>query len=906
MKYTYKKRYNSKLISTFLVLIVLLFIASLSYIISKETFSERASSYGIYDGVNYRLTASGLLIIGKNGETQTFANNNRNRTSYPWYATNIKQVRFEGNVVGKGSFQSMFENQTELYSFDGRNFNTSSITDMSNMFSGCGNLAYLNLDTFDTSNVTNMTNMFNSTPKIRVIRLGANFSFKSNSSFSTGTWQKEDESISYTSYELTQNYDGNTMSGLYRNIEKKAYAILYSNGELVFQIGDTEDSTRGSVIGKYTDFETTKYTSSSSIPWYSNVSSITSVSIEDPIISKSLEYIFSNMSNINEINLKNLITSETQYFNSIFAGCNNLKEVNMENIDFSNYNQYSYAMMSISSGTFTNLITLNVSNSIMPKKMESFFGGMTNLKNLYLDNINTYNTTNIQSAFAGCKNIEELDLSDLDTRNCNSLLNIFSGMDSLKTLTLGTNTINYETTTTTIGISGVWQDEENEKKPLQVILNNYENEIGRYTKLEEAYAILYDSGDLVFQRNNTIDPTRGEVVATYTDFENKGNDNYWREKNNDYQIKVYILDEIVPYQTFGWFCNIISIEGIENLNTKNVVDMSSMFEGAKITSLDLGTFDTRNVEDMEFMFNDCKELKELDLSNFDTSKCKKMRWMFSHCDNLEELNLSSFNTSNVTAMDRMFRGSMKLKQLDLSNFDTSNVTDMYQMFEDCKGIENLDLSSFSINDTTCTIFLFNNCSSLKTLKLGTNWKFLPDEHTDLTKSWLRDGDTTIYTAEELTTNYNGSTMAGTYRVVSLLTITEQVKGSLANTNKNFNFTINVKDDGVGINSTHAYTGNKTGILEFNNGNAIFTLKHGESITVYLPIDNDYTITQVSDGYTLAKTNDTGTLDSDKTASFINTLNGTTPTGVFLNIIPYIIMLIIGTVGLLWIRSFKRI
>ena len=69
---------------------------------------------------------------------------------------------------------------------------------------------------------------------------------------------------------------------------------------------------------------------------------------------------------------------------------------------------------------------------------------------------------------------------------------------------------------------------------------------------------------------------------------------------------------------------------------------------------------------------------------------------------------------------------------------------------------------------------------------------------------------------------------------------------------------------------------------------------------------NYTITQNSDGYILAKNNDTGTLDSDKTASFINTLNGTTPTGRFLNLIPYIIMLIIGTIGLLWIKSFKRI
>ena len=34
--------------------------------------------------------------------------------------------------------------------------------------------------------------------------------------------------------------------------------------------------------------------------------------------------------------------------------------------------------------------------------------------------------------------------------------------------------------------------------------------------------------------------------------------------------------------------------------------------------------------------------------------------------------------------------------------------------------------------------------------------------------------------------------------------------------------------------------------------------------------------------------------------------GTTPSGIFLDLIPYVLMVIFGISGLLWIKSFKRI
>ena len=52
------------------------------------------------------------------------------------------------------------------------------------------------------------------------------------------------------------------------------------------------------------------------------------------------------------------------------------------------------------------------------------------------------------------------------------------------------------------------------------------------------------------------------------------------------------------------------IEGIENLNTKKVTNMGSMFSGCyDLTQLDLSNFDTQNVENMSDMFVSCMSLK---------------------------------------------------------------------------------------------------------------------------------------------------------------------------------------------------------------------------------------------------------------------------------------------------------
>ena len=100
------------------------------------------------------------------------------------------------------------------------------------------------------------------------------------------------------------------------------------------------------------------------------------------------------------------------------------------------------------------------------------------------------------------------------------------------------------------------------------------------------------------------------------------------------------------------------INGLDRLNTENVVNMSGMFEH-------------------------CYELTSIDVSHFNTSNVTNMSHMFNWCDKLTYVDVSGFDTSKVTNMEEMFINCMKLPSIDVSGFDTSNVTDMSMMFRSC-------------------------------------------------------------------------------------------------------------------------------------------------------------------------------------------------------------------------------
>ena len=175
--------------------------------------------------------------------------------------------------------------------------------------------------------------------------------------------------------------------------------------------------------------------------------------------------------------------------------------------------------------------------------------------------------------------------------------------------------------------------------------------------------------------------------------------------------------------TRQWFYgmnNLVSIIGLENLNTSKVTDMYGMFGSCfSLKSLNLSRFNTSKVTTMEGMFRNCRALISLNLSSFNTSNVRVMSLMFFDCGSLKSLNLSNFNTSNVRYMDNMFGYCKSLVSVNLSKFNTSNVTTMKEMFAACISLTSLDLSRFNTCNVLNMVYMFYNCESLKSLNLST-------------------------------------------------------------------------------------------------------------------------------------------------------------------------------------------
>ena len=147
----------------------------------------------------------------------------------------------------------------------------------------------------------------------------------------------------------------------------------------------------------------------------------------------------------------------------------------------------------------------------------------------------------------------------------------------------------------------------------------------------------------------------------------------------------------------------------------------------------------------------------------------------------------------------------------------------------------------------------------------------------------QDGYTTTSVGESGTIMAEGTTAALTNTKneappepgTGNMTVSKVVEGTAGETSRDSNFTLRLTDaDGNAVNGT-------IGEMEFTDGAAIFTLKHGESKTITgIPIDTKYDVVEAeanADGYVTTSVGTAGTITAEGvTAAFTNTRNAAPP------------------------------
>ena len=358
--------------------------------------------------------------------------------------------------------------------------------------------------------------------------------------------------------------------------------------------------------------------------------------------------------------LEYLNTAKVTNMRKMFSGCSSLTSLDVTHFNTAKVTDMSYMFancVALTSLDVTNFNTENVAN------MERMFIGCSALLSLDVTNFNTAKVTNMERMFSFCKALTTIYASSkFVTPQVSNSIRMFYNCEKLKG-------------------EVEWKKDKATDKT--------------YAKIEGGYfsggipRVKYADGTLTFFL--TSKETLGE-----NEYELNSGKNLPEWVKHTFSITKVVFDTSFAnarptscYKWFFWCENLNQVEGIKNLNTKEVTDMADMFyECRDLSSLDVSGFNTEKVTDMSGMFYECISLKLLDVAKFNTANVKNMSNMFYRCYNLDLLNVTNFNTENVTNMQGMFYSCSALTTIYASdNFVTGKVTEGIDMFSNCTNLK---------------------------------------------------------------------------------------------------------------------------------------------------------------------------------------------------------------------------
>ena len=435
-----------------------------------------------------------------------------------------------------------------------------------------------------------------------------------------------------------------------------------------------------------THFNTAKVTDMSYM--FRGCSSLTSLDVThfNTANVTDMSNMFSSCSSLTSLDVTHFNTANVADMNGMFSSCSKLTSLDVTNFNTAKVTNMSYMFtnsVALTSLDVTNFNTANVTN------MERMFLECSALLSLDVRNFNTANVTDMSYMFANCVALTSLYLTNFNTEKVTYMDSMFSRCKALTTIYASSKFV----TTQVSNSSSMFYNCEKLKG--EVVWKKYNATDKTYAKIEGGYfsggipRVKYADGTLTFFL--TSKETLGE-----NEYELNSGKNLPGWMKHTLDITKVVFDTSFAnarptscYKWFYWCDKLKQVEGIKNLNTKEVTDMVDMFcDCQSLSSLDVSGFNTGKVTDMSGMFFECISLKLLDVAKFNTANVKSMRYMFYSCHNLDLLNVTNFNTANVTNMQGMFYSCFALTTIYASdNFVTGKVTEGIDMFSNCTNLK---------------------------------------------------------------------------------------------------------------------------------------------------------------------------------------------------------------------------
>ena len=391
--------------------------------------------YAVFDSTTGTLTFQYGTPTGTAGTD--YYNTDNTGTNVPgwWYDNreSIKKVVFDSSFADARptSCVSWFDSCTNLTEIDGIEYlNTSNVTNMGSMFSGCSGLTSLDVSHFNTANVTRMNSMFSGCRGLTSLDV-THF----NTANVTGMGGMFRYCSGLTSLDVTHFNTAKVtdMSEMFSRCSGLTNLNLNNfNTANVTDMNWMFGVCSGLTSLDLSNFNTANVTNMVSM--FRNCSNLTSLTFGENFTAANvtdMRYMFYYCSSLTSLDLSNFNTAKVTSMGDMFSGCSSLT-----NLDVSNFNTANVTDMSSMFTICRSLTSLNLSsfNTSSVTSMSSMFFDCSGLTSLNLSNFNTEKVTNMTQMFCGCSGLTSLDLSNFNTANVTDMNSMFWDCSSLTSL----------------------------------------------------------------------------------------------------------------------------------------------------------------------------------------------------------------------------------------------------------------------------------------------------------------------------------------------------------------------------------------------------------------------------------------------------------------------------------------
>lgn len=336
---------------------------------------------GTYGGITWVINSDGKLIVEGTGEILNPDDNNRT----PWHSYEIDIKSVEINVTGTTNAHALLARLYNMESVDLSGFDTSQVTDMSEMFFACYGMTSADLSGLNTSQVTDMSSMFSGCDSLESVNLGDSFNTSQVADMSN-MFSGCHGSMIETFLDIMNTANVTNISGIFSD------CLSIENMDYLRKMDTSRVTDMSSVFSGCT-----------------NLAAMDFGGIDTQNVT-TMAYMFGGCSSLPAIDLTKADLKNVTNISGMFQSCRGLTSVDSKDVDISRMTEVNglfYDCINLEEADFSG-VKVESADLIDMRKM---FSACSNLKEVDFSNIEIPNAA-MGNMFFNCANLEKADFSN--------------------------------------------------------------------------------------------------------------------------------------------------------------------------------------------------------------------------------------------------------------------------------------------------------------------------------------------------------------------------------------------------------------------------------------------------------------------------------------------------------------